>query len=397
MKTNTMTMTIKLYFSKASHPEEKDSILFRFIPGTGLYGEIRERVASLPGVYKKRNKHGKLMSAISAQQAESFLGCLAEIRNEYGSSVYFAHRYLVLDSLAANNYLSVEQAERYKAYLSNDLDEIKRSAEARKDTDLALCLAQRYKERDEGNGTRSLYWLIQAGAFNPSHVFFTDPQNLIASVYGLVNAELTELFEQGDSAKWLINGLASCPTFKCMRIDSCCLNQTFVDFMSKTRTLFEARLETSWDSAPITREQTQMVATALSLNESIESLNLYWQPIGDEGLKMIVDALIANPKTKLKELIINHCRITVIGTAYLLAHIKEIPSLLKISTGIKDDDSVQRIEHILEYRRCLALARSIAPPVVSDVGLFSSSLPLPASSSSAAVYPKRSETESCSP
>ena len=77
----------------------------------------------------------------------------------------------------------------------------------------------------------------------------------------------------------------------------------------------------------MTAEHAHVLANALRLNKSVESLEVSLQPIGDEGLIAIVDALIANPETKLNYLNLSGCRITEHGAGYLLRNIDKIPSL----------------------------------------------------------------------
>ncbi|MFA6302014.1 MAG: hypothetical protein WC627_02635 [Legionella sp.] len=361
--------------------DRPDSILFRasVFDNYIVTSNIDRKIYSLPDIYQMpmgysldSGKH-----AVPAKHAIAFLDFLIALTMEHADLLYIRKSELtaLLSSLVENKHLTPTEASEYSKRIPvvYDREDMESDAQTNRDADLALKLAQLYEKERETSA--QLYWLNRAKLFNSSHPFFADAKNITKSLEGIESANIRSLLQEGDSASWLLDAIAACPTFKRLYFgvffNPNCINKTFEEFLTKSPSISELHMGSTWSAdlnMRMTPKHALVLANALRLNKSIELLDVSDQRICDEGLTSIVDALIANPETKLKALNIFCCGITDLGATYLLEKIDSIPSLRFVNLRYNPDCSksiMSAIDLALEKRE--ATKASVSSVVESDL------------------------------
>jgi|GEM_PF-3409326 len=340
---------------------------------------IEAKIRTLPERYQMSmgegpdsGKHG-----VPAKHAVKVLDCLSALATEYADFLYIEKNEFIalLGNLVERGHLTPEKADHYRettpvVYTIKDMEG---DARNKQDADLALKLAQLYKEA--GDTRAQLDWFKQAKRFNSAHLFFAVADNLKASLDGIEAADIAFLFEQEDSADWLLDQLAASPTLK--RLSSFdsnfhpkCINKTFADFIKKSQHISELDLGVAFSAyARMTPIHARILAEALQENCSVERLILGEQNIGDKGLKAIIDALINNPGTRLNNLNVFSCCISERGARYLLENIEKIPSLRTVNLSDNDRKAttiISTIDAVLKARMLMERAAGDPPSDTSS-------------------------------
>jgi len=350
--------------------------------------KIEAEICTLSELYQISDSRKYVVPAKHAMKA---LDCLSALAAEYADFIYIGKNDFIalLGNLVESGHLTPEKADHYRkttpvVYTIKDMEA---DAKIKRDADLALKLAQSYKE--DGCTTDQLYWLNQAKHFDSAHPFFAVPDNLRASLDGIEKADMRFLFDEGDAGNWLLDPIAACPTFKHLcfgnNFHPKWINETFADFIKKSQYVSILDLGVGEPTrVKMTPEHAKVLARALRGNCSVEALLLCEQNIGDEGLKAIIDALIQNPEARLKNLNVFACDITGWGARYLLDNIEKIPSLRTVN--LKYNDACPQvirdnIEAVLNKRVLMEspaggahlIPDTSAGSYVTEMGLFSSS------------------------
>jgi hypothetical protein len=303
--------------------------------------------------------------AVPASSVIEFMEFLKKVMTRYPEKLYISKNEFtsLLTKLATAGHLTAAQVQHYTDIIPAiyTIEDMCHDAKATRNADLALRIAQEKAVQEKPSSNGIIYWLNQAKHFNPEHSFFATPENVTACLNGIETTNIDYLFEEGDSANWLLDQIAICPTLKKLTFDSVdgadSVTETFANFLIKSNNIKELAMNRAWGdwhAKRMTDKHAKILARGLRSNSSVESVNLNDHRIGDEGLIVIVDALVANSATKLKSLDIVGNGITNRGVRYLLENLDKIPSLrsinLELNSGCSESET-KAVYAVLEARR----------------------------------------------
>lgn len=202
-------------------------------------------------------------------------------------------------------YQFIEQKEKM-ACENNDFDE-------------AIAIAKIYQDqyrnqKRDAYSNKIIHWLIQAYQFKPD--VNIDVDEFLAS---LEHISYQKIFKNPIPS--LLMALCRNTTIKQftfgLSCDPECITDNFFRYLSETHALKELNMsrmtninDLFYSDQPgyksryphLPYDKIQLLAKGLHVNDSIESLILTDQLLGNEGLIILLEALEKNPQTKLKEL-----------------------------------------------------------------------------------------------
>lgn len=293
------------YWYTVSRP---DSI--RFSQGTALEELLAKySLYRLPMDYSSDS--GKY--EIEAKYATEFLNALISLKNERGSAFTLGRNELhqLISELQKSAYLNIEQAQYYLKEIPVELtlEERRKLAEKNHDFNEAIALANIYKNDKESlfSTNSAIYWLTKAMEFKPNNVELAQVINLDDFFHSFNYLDYPYIFNK--SMQPLLDALKKNNSIIKVSFgvffSPDCINECLAEYLTQTQTLKTLDISTTWSQDSYNRlraKDMQFIAHGLKFNSSLEELDVSDQPIGDEGVIILLNALASNPNTKLKTL-----------------------------------------------------------------------------------------------
>lgn len=270
----------------------------------------------------------KRVGIIHGLSIQKFIEALFTLKKEYGSKLNFSETFNVLMSALSDN--------KYEIPVDLTIWKRRELALRNRDFNEAISLAQFYMsnyKKDSISPTvdTAIEWLINAAEFSPGYIELQKAINRHDFFHSITFLGFSPIFAK--NAKPILDLLKSKDTINTIgfrdpmyskRFDLDYINEYFGDFIAETKTIKYLFLYGS-DSSPDYRlkiENIRHIAHGLKLNSSIEEIALSNLSIDDEGLEILLTALVSNPNTRVKKLDLSSNDITDKGKEILQDFLK---------------------------------------------------------------------------
>lgn len=350
---------------------------FQGNPSSIFSEELREELLSFAGIDKKSYPYKYI---ISAEDISRFLNVLEKLLQN--KKQFFIERNnfnKFLDDLVKAGIINTELKAQYQEKITTKytLSNMQADAYKTKNAQLALDISKKYDAKF--SASERIYWLTRAHQFNSQHSFFTNIDNVTEYLSEINEVGLRKLIESDLDQEWIFSTLARLPSIKHVHLDANFLprdlNSSLFNFLANSSTITKLDMSVNMHcDYSMNSSHAIELAKALQVNKSIKTLLIGEHTrISDEGFIAIINALIANPHSKLQSLNAFNCGITNVGANYLLENLDKIPNFLWISLRGNDQVSaqtVQSIQQILDIRVEAFRNRKATAVSLAETGLF---------------------------
>lgn len=233
----------------------------------------------------------------------------------------------------------------------------------------AIAIADIYNQKGVYWAGMAIYWLCKAFEFNPDlqktfdlDAFFKRFKQLYyPGIFAERYQPLLEVLKRNTTISEVNFGTYFNPDY---------VNKYLADFLAESNTIKTLDLSTAWNqdnSNVLNDSDMDYIAHALKFNSSIEELILCQQPIGDEGLFILLNGLKDNKNTKLRVLNLAATGLSEIGVAALIEFMQNNVTLecvnIKLSPLFNstktEEQYIEQIEKITDRNRQLHLQHQL--------------------------------------
>ena len=262
----------------------------------------------------------------------------------------------LLAGLQKAGYITQQQNEFYQKAIKNHvtLEERGDKLDITRDFNEAINLAKNYKDLNSlySNET-SLAYLVKAFQFKPANVKISDfidideflkdfTEIYRGYIFSKDGAPLQEFLQRNKTIETIKFGTLT----RNININENLRNYLLINTSLKNLDI-SATGSQEWENR-LRLEHMRLVADGLKNNKTLENLNVSCQPIGDEGLSILLTALAQNPDTKLKSLNLYDTGITEKGQKALEAFLETNKTLQWVNLSGNSRISSTTIDAYLE-------------------------------------------------
>lgn len=348
------SMTPSVYYKK-NFPDT-----IRFSTESTLIAKIKELTPNiylykLPMSYDKESGY----YVIPAKDSRIFFEAIRQLQTS-GSEMCIPKKSFqkTLHSLQKKHHITPSEAELLSIKTSLTLEEYKNEVKQTQDVQKAISLAYYYRDTTSSYYEESaLHWLCKAkqyaGTRNLSEFFNIDEflQNLKKINYQFVFRADFEEIVAAIARNTSIKELGFCP-FTDYDAE---ITKGIGTLLEKTTSIEKVSLHSAWcfDGNRLNSNTITPIANALRTNTSIQSLDLNDTRISDEGVSKVVQAISANPNSKITSLNLACCGMTdksAVEVLQLLRTNKQITWIHMLDNKGISKTIQEDINHILEER-----------------------------------------------
>lgn len=239
----------------------------------------------------------------------------------------------------------------YYFKISEEMQQRELTTAEKRDFNSAISIAQSWvMDVRHGSGwaeDKALGWLYEAVSYKPTDIDIAQVINLDEFLSAFYRVTSSYLFH--DIANPFLDALIRNKTIKELKL-SCNIDDGFSEifnyansnlaaFIAGTKSLEKLDISTCNNPGKLKAEDMTHIANGLKFNTSIEEINIQRQPIGDEGLIILLDALASNSKARLKKINLLQTGITDKGANVLIQFLKNHLTLVSVKL---------KLEHVQE-------------------------------------------------
>lgn len=312
--------------------------VIRFAPQLELVNKIKEKIKlyQIPRSYDRNSGYYE----IPADHNSIFFDAIKELQGvESRFNVPSRMFHILLGKLQKHEHISIAKREEIERDIQTcqTLDDYKKEAEYESDLKKIISVALYYRnKKSKSSLRRSLYWLCKAqSCLSETSIAelidlesFVDQYEKIttSTVFYSHYKDIANAFSKSQS---LISLQFASDTEYTLE-----LAEGIGSFISQTNSVQIMDLSSVWSCSrcyKLDHRTIEPIAEALKINTSIIEINFADTSIGDKGLKLLLEAIRSNSKTKIKYLNLFSCGLTNESAKILLEFIKDKEQIRRVN------------------------------------------------------------------